>query len=558
MKTIYHYTTLLWVLLLSVGLSSCIDQVTSTDYASQEALEGNAESQKSLFYGIPAAMIATSTSNHFMFGYSSIMHIRDVMTGDMAKDQASNYDQYWSWEQNIYMGRDYNRASYIWNFYYSLLNSINLAVGSVNEATANSEQKGILGAALTYRGLIYTELAQMYEVKANDILPEEHGEILNAKGNNIKGLTVPIVTDTATLEQAQSNPRATREEIFHFVENDLLKAVDLIPNFTWPDKIFPHLDCTYGVLARLYLWHGDYDKAYDYAMKAIENSTQAIITEAKGLDKKTAFNTANDFMWAGQFSKENRAVTSGIINWTSMMSNETYYGYAGGGSVWVMIDASMYARMSDTDWRKRWFKAPEGGALDGQTPFIDDEWGYDEMPTYSSVKFRPAGGEMQDNTIASSSAFPVMRVEEMYFIAAEAAARSQGVDAGVAILNDFMQAYRDPEYNYTASSLDDAVDEIVFQKRVELWGEGLTFYDIKRLNMPVTRGYEGSNFDGTFRFNTTTFPGWMNLIIPQTEEVNNPAAMDYATPDPSGKYVPWYAGGEEQAEAVRHRTLKLK
>ncbi len=548
------------IFLLALGataLTSCIDEVTPTSIATQDMVEQSASSQTAMLYGIPSAMLSVNTDYHFAYGYSSIMHIRDILTADIVKDQASGYDNYWSWEQNAYMGRDYNRASYIWTYYYDLINAANNVISSVDPENATEEQLGILGAALTYRALAYTDLAQMYEVKANDILPETDGKILNAKGNDIKGLTVPIITDETTEEESHNTPRATREEIFQFIEADLLNAVDYIPGLTLRDKTFPHLDCTYGVLARLYLWHGDYDKAYEAAVNAINNSTQSVITASRGLSLTSAFNTASDFMWAGQFSKENRAVTSGIINWTSHLSNETYFGYAGGGYVWVEIDASLYDKISDTDWRKLWFKAPEGSMLQGMTSFIDEDWG-EEMPDYSSVKFRPGQGEMEDYTVAASVAFPVMRVEEMYFIAAEAAARIQSPAAGMAILTDFMQSYRDENYSSDASSLADVVEEIILQKRIELWGEGQIFYDIKRLNMPVTRGYPGTNHDPDFQFNTTTFPGWMNLVIPRNEENNNGATIDYATPDPSDMYSIWGMEDDEDEGETRHKVLKLK
>ena len=544
----------------ATALTSCIDEVTPTTVATQDMVEHSLSAQEAMLYGIPSAMIATDDSLHYQFGYSSIMHIRDLMTGDMAKDQASQYDQYWAWEQNAYMGRDYVFPSYIWSYYYDLINTSNNVISSVNPEDATAEQLGVLGAGLAYRALAYLDLAQMFEVKPNDILPETAPGFIpsaNNAANNIYGLTVPIITENTTEEESHNTPRATKEEMFQFIETDLLKAVEYIPGLSLTDKTFPHLDCAYGLLARLYMWHGDYDKAYEAAVNAISNASVAPISEDQGLSTTNGFNTASDFMWAGQFSKENRAVTSGIINWTSMVSNETTYGYAGGGDVWVMMDASLYHKISDTDWRKLMWKAPEGTALDGKTPYIRQSWS-SYIPTYGSVKFRPGQGEMSDYSIASSVAFPVMRVEEMYFIAAEAAARIQGPAAGLSILTDFMQSYRDDSYSSEASSLDDVIEEIILQKRIELWGEGTTFFDIKRLNMPVTRGYSGSNFDDMYQYNSNgTFPGWMNMVVPRNEENNNPATSEFRTPDPSDKYKPW-GMGEETRAMTSHRVLKLK
>ena len=93
--------------------------------------------------------------------------------------------------------------------------------------------------------------------------------------------------------------------------------------------------------------------------------------------------------------------------------------------------------------------------------------------------------------------------------------------------------------DYAFPATFDAIDEIVFQKRVELWGEGQTFFDIKRLNMSVNRGYPGTNFKAQARFNTNGRPAWMNFCIVVTEERNNSALKGYENPDPSDTYTPW-------------------
>jgi hypothetical protein len=101
-----------------------------------------------------------------------------------------------------------------------------------------------------------------------------------------------------------------------------------------------------------------------------------------------------------------------------------------------------------------------------------------------------------------------------------------------------MSTYRDPQYNTTKTG-SDLIEEIVFQKRVELVGEGQSFFDIKRLNLPVTRGYKGTNFIATARFNTKGRPAWMNLVMVRTEKNNNPAVDGYNNPDPSDVYPVW-------------------
>jgi hypothetical protein len=34
--------------------------------------------------------------------------------------------------------------------------------------------------------------------------------------------------------------------------------------------------------------------------------------------------------------------------------------------------------------------------------------------------------------------------------------------------------------------------ELILQKRIEFWGEGIIYWDYKRLELSVTRGYSGT------------------------------------------------------------------
>jgi hypothetical protein len=78
-----------------------------------------------------------------------------------------------------------------------------------------------------------------------------------------------------------------------------------------------------------------------------------------------------------------------------------------------------------------------------------------------------------------------MRVAEMYLIEAEAKARLGNPDA-VNILYDF-EITRNPAYTLSTNSGQALVDEILIQRRIELWGEGFRFYDLKRTNSPLDR-----------------------------------------------------------------------
>ena len=512
--------------------TSCIEETFPTSGATQDQLGASAQATEALMWAMPAFFnnYATISGNyHYDWGYGSIMHIRDVMTEDMAVAYSnSGYDWYESWETNKYQGQDYVYSQFIWNYYYKFIQTANNLIGAVDEASANELQLGYLGAAYAFRALAYLDLAQMIE-----FLPNDGTSGVNESGNDVTNLTVPIVRETTSQDEARNNPRAPREEMAAFILGDLDKAEQYIVNLQRSSRTLPDLSVVYGLKARYYMWLTDYANARTYARHAIDAADVTPMTEEQCLSTTSGFNDLSCWMWGSQLMAEDDQVQTGIVNWTSWMSNEATYGYTA-VEPHLMINRRTYERISDTDFRKKLWKAPAGSALEGQTPFIDPAWG-DLLEDYASVKFRPNEGNTTTYSVGSASAIPVMRVEEMYFIEAEAAEHvSPG--AGRTLLENFMRSYRDPQYTCTNG---DVVDEIVFQKRVELWGEGLTFFDVKRLNMPVTRGYSGTNFHDMARLNTTTRPAWMNICIVRNERANNPALTGYENPDPTDVYTPW-------------------
>lgn len=538
MKKIFKYLgSSAAVAACALTLTGCVEEtLPQSDMATDEIVAESTSATEGLANGMPAYVTDVwSTSSHCYFGYPAEMIVRDMLTGDYTHVGETGYSHFISWNRNQYMGQDYMKQQFHWNYYYGFLSSVNGVIRAIDEETAAPGPLGYLGTALAYRAMLYLDLARMYEFLPNDKFPDGK----NSEGNTVLNLTVPIVDHLITEKEAEDNPRATREEMFAFILGDLDKAEKYIVNQTnTNNNSMPDLACVYGLKARLYMWVEQYDKAKEFARKAISAAKVAPISEARALGLTTGYNTSSDFMWCANQNSETYAVQTGIINWTSWVSNQTTFGYTGASTMLhVVMDKSMYERISDTDWRKKQWVAPAGSALEGQTPFMS---GLDKetMPAYASVKFRPNAGDAEDYLTGAASAVPLMRVEEMYFIEAEAA-EHVAAGTGIALLTDFMKQYRDPAYAYAG---EDAIDEIVFQKRVELWGEGHTFFDIKRLDMSVTRGYEGTNWQDTQSLlNTNGRPAWTNYVIVKTEAANNAALVNFNNPDPSDLYPAWTA-----------------
>lgn len=523
--------------LVTGTLTGCMDEIEVTQVATEGQVSGSTTATEALVQAMPASFNSVdngllNTNNwHGAFGYGSQMYQRDLMTGDLALvgDYSSHFN---SFSRNQNLGEDYIFAGYVWSYYYGFILTSNNVISGVDPETATSAQLGYLGAGYAFRAFCYLDLARMLEFLPNDIFPDGK----NSDGKVVTNLTVPIVEAGMSEEDARNNPRATRQEMYDFILGDLDKAEEYIVNIQSTNgKTLPDLACVYGLKARLYMWVEDYANAEKYARLAINTATVSPMTENDCLNITTGFNDISKWMWGATQNSESRTVTSGIVNWTSWVSNQTTFGYTGfGTNMYNYIDLSMYNRISDTDFRKKEFVAPAGSALEGENLYLPGQEG--AIPEYAALKFRPNEGNADDYMTGAAASVPIMRVEEMYFIEAEAAAH-QSADRGKQLVESFMTTYRDPEYTCNVSSTDDVVEEIVFQKRVELWGEGQTFFDIKRLNYSVTRAYDGSLFEPLSRYNTNGRPAWMNIVITRNEMMNNYALEGYNNPDPSQKYT---------------------
>ncbi len=539
MKSLNKYMFGLGFAAISLGsFTSCIDEtVPANGIATEKQVGKSSTATEAMVMAMPAYCHTMPWSDrHNNFGYGSFMHIRDLQTGDAVMEfSGSGYDSWFtSWSQDKYMGQDYFYAQYQWIYHWRFMQAINNVIAAINPEAATTEQLGWLGSAYAYRAMLYLDLARMYE-----FLPNDKTSSVNEDGNDIAGLTVPIVKAGMSEADARNNPRVKHEVMAKFIEEDLNEAEKYVVNLKdTRGKILPDLACAYGLKARLYMWDGQYAKAQEYARKAIDASGIEPMSKEQCLNTTTGFNVTDPWMWGAQQTETTGTVTTGIVNWTSWVCNETEFGYAS-AEPYFKVDKRFYDRISDTDFRKLEFKAPASSPLASLNAFVKANY-KTILPDYASLKFRPGNGNADTYSQGAATAYPLMRVEEMYFIEAEAAAQ-QNPEQGKTLLETFMKTYRDPSYTYqVGTSKDEVVEEIVFQKRVELWGEGQSFFDIKRLNYSVTRGYKGTNVtDELARLNTNGRPAWMNWVISLREYESNEALVGMNNPDPSDKYTPW-------------------
>ena len=76
---------------------------------------------------------------------------------------------------------------------------------------------------------------------------------------------------------------------------------------------------------------------------------------------------------------------------------------------------------------------------------------------------------------------------------------------------------RDPSWSKSSVTVDD----VYTQRRLELWGEGFSFFDHLRLKKDIVRNYEGSNHWVGGRKNGSAGDWLLIYQIPRTELQEN-------------------------------------
>ena len=340
---------------------------------------------------------------------------------------------------------------------------------------------------------------------------------------------VPLVTETTT--NFTENPRATVAEIYTLIIDDLTFAIENLEGYVRSDKSRIDRQVAYGLRARAYLNMEEWSLAAADAAKAAAGYVPASLEEAS---KPFLYDIGeHNWIW-GYDMRSDIALANPYATSSSWLRSFSGDGYAAACQVYACINSLLYDKIPATDVRKGWWV---DASL--KSPLLEDvTWNGVSGPAvagleidnvkmaflpYTNVKF----GMYQVGGTTNDEDWPFMRVEEMILIQAEGLAKSGKTADAKVLLENFVQTYRDPSYSVTASgrSLE---DEIWFQRRIELWGEGFSNSDTRRLNKPLVRFHKGvqSNVPEAFRFNMPADDGWWLMRFTSAEKNTNLAIVD--------------------------------
>lgn len=479
------------ILLGSICISACKSDfldTSPTDQIGQKIVLNSLDNLYKALNGIHRVMIA-QYSKRPCGGEPTMSLYKDTMGDDLVlTNNSSSFADALGWIEH----RDPSSGLCLFGFemYYKFILNANQLLENV-DIVPNTDpvlHDGIKGEALCFRAWSHFQLVQLYGIRYR-------------AGVENSQLGVPYRKASSTEAMA----RNTVEECYAYIHEDLDEAISLLENYKAAAVTHFSLKVAYGIKARVFLTQQNYKDAAEYADLAIQTAEKEGFKLMEGDQLLCGFynllTEAKETIW-GAHPLEDQSIW-----WWS------YYAFMG----WDIdnerevrcINSNLYETLSETDIRRSWWD-PTGEA---ERP----SWVMVSAP-YQHRKFKAKEAEI---TIGD---FPYMRLAELYLMKAEALARQGGRDGEAQTTLTTFALTRDPVYTPKSGTNADLIEEIMCQRRIELWGEGFRFTDLKRLNLPLDRTNSNHRGDVSGIMEVAAGDARWEFLVP-TSEMNTNSLM---------------------------------
>ncbi|WHF50495.1 RagB/SusD family nutrient uptake outer membrane protein [Chryseobacterium gotjawalense] len=473
-------------------------ETSPTDAVSQEGATQSVANLKTIINGMHRNMYYRQNSSQGQNGATGIMMYMEVMGEDLIFP-ATGPNWYIStlrWQDNA--NANSGNLFYPYDFYYGQIRTANIVLKATPVVVGDQADKDkLMGEAYAFRAMSYYMLTQIY------------GKRYVPGGANTQ-LGVPLRLD----DGYDPIPRSTVEENYTSINNDLIKAFTLLNGKSRSDKSHFNANVVKGLMARVALTQGKYAEAATYAKDA--RAGFALMDNAT---YKSGFNNYNVSEWIWGY-KPLDSTSDYFGNFMGYMSRN--YNSSQIRQAPKVVNNLLFNKFAATDVRTQVID-PTGKHLSlfweekNGVQVIKDAFKAYTLVPYTSQKFLSVNASGSVDYSVSLGDIPFMRAAEMYLIEAEALARDNKEAQSKIVFNEF-EKNRNPSYVGATTTGQAYIDEILNSRRLELWGEGFRFLDLKRLNLPLDR--TGTNQVSVVTNNLLTVPAgdkrW-TWLIPQGE-----------------------------------------
>jgi len=447
--------------LIIILISGCSEDYLNTqpsDQVSQEDMFSSLTNVKVAMNGVYRGLYRQYADQE-EDGHPAIMICLDYMGEDVVHSAAGTtyFRSTYKWTNHRSAASDF--TTFVYRFYYKTISDVNEILSGIDGVEgSDAEKNAIKGECLALRAWAHFQLVQCYGRRYNaDEMPNDNPG-------------VPIMTRVTTEPQ----PRATVEEVYTQINKDLDEAISYLAVApSRPNKTHVDVSVARGFKARVALTMQNYEAAAQYAREA--RPGYGLMSNA---DYLSGFNSLvnSEWMWgANQLADQLPAYgsffayMSGNFNSAHTRPNPK------------LINRKLWDPLPATDIRKKlWWDGTKADSVNFPGVILASTGQADR----SQIRYKYMHRKyMVKDPSVSVGDIPFMRVAEMYLIEAEALARlGRTTDAWEALRP--MAVNRDPAI---ASKITITASEVMLQRRVELWGEGFRFLDLKRNNEALDR-----------------------------------------------------------------------
>ncbi len=356
----------------------------------------------------------------------------------------------YSWQQQF--SDDVKDSPLIWANHYQCIYYFNTVLQEIDDATeGREEEKASLKAeALLGRAFEYLYLANLY------------GKQYDSNTAN-EDLAVPFVTSNDLEDNVPD--RSTVQEIYDYIIADITAAIPDLPEDNSQNRFRGSVAAAYSILARTYLYMGDYTKAAQNAQLALDNGPNTI------LDYSTMDNESD----IPELLRRADAIYARFS--TNHYQEET-------------PTIAFLQSFDSTDLRLKFYYNNLGGY---------------SFTTRGITRYSP-GGVSDGNTFANWGT----TVAEMRLILAEAAVRANELERACDEL-DSLRKKRFPKFivdntvtppdttfryeKFESTNQEEVLQKVLAERTFEFPYCGMRFFDMKRLDaegrMPEVNRYDG-------------------------------------------------------------------
>ena len=467
------------VVLLGTGCSKDYLQLDPPSTQTPENIFATTKNAFAAINGIHRMMYVQWYGTQALGGHSGNMIYMDLLGEDFVMPAQANG---WFVTEYRWLGHrndvgTIGRFSY--GFYYSIIGNANAIIANIDNAEGpDADKKLIKGQAYAYRAWCYFQMVQLFGERFD-----------KTKANDGLGMSLVLATQTGSL------PRSTVAATYNQINSDIDQAITLLDGIARPAKSHLNVNVARGIKARIALTQQNWALAASTAVLARQGFT--LMSNAQYLEGFS--NTTNpEWMWGIDHRDDHNTFFYSFYAYLGNFSSTNTRGNP------KAIFSPLYDQITATDIRKQLWD-PTG--TNASFPLVA---GGTRFP-YMTRKF------ILTNPGNSNGDLVFMRTAEMYLIEAEALARQGGQDVAARQALFTLAKQRDPNYVLSTNSGQALINEIMIQRRVELWAEGFRFYDLKRLNEPLNRA--GGNHNNTVAQIIQEPAGTLNwqFLIPRVE-----------------------------------------